>query len=206
MGLIQKYILPKEIDFNSALQEQVNASKDMVLVLCQYGQDNNNQLLSIIIENERKCRALKNQNMHELLDVFITPYDRESIYRIIDQLAWLALSVKHLATDLKIYNITIPENYFPIFTALDQMASALAEGFVFLSRKNLNEIVRIINEIYVLYDETVEQCTLTAAHHLENDDVKTYLAYREVLNQLKEVAQRIHVSANSLEDMAIKIL
>jgi hypothetical protein len=41
---------------------------------------------------------------------------------------------------------------------------------------------------------------------LENDDIKVYLAHREILIQLKEVAKRIHVSANTLEDMAIKII
>ena len=144
--------------------------------------------------------------MHELLDVFITPYDQESIYRIIDQLDWMALSVKHLATDLLIYKVTLPENYAPIFTLLKQMANALAEGFIFLKQKNLNEIVRTVNDIYGHYDKTVEQCALTAARHLEQDEIKTYLAYREILNQLKEVAKRIHISANSLEDMAIKII
>jgi len=206
MGLIQKYILPKEVDFNAALLDQVNASRDTVLDLCQYYFENDIQSLKKVIDDERKCRTFKNQNMHELLDVFITSYDRESIYRIIDQLSWMALSVKHLATDLLIYKITPCEDYNPIYTSLKQMANALAEGFVFLNQKNLNEIVRVVNEIYVHYDETFEQCSLAAARHLEQDEIRVYLASREILNQLKEVAKRIHVSANSLEDMAIKII
>ena len=43
MGLIQKYILPKEVDFNAALQQQVNASRDTVLDLCRF-----------CLENDRK--------------------------------------------------------------------------------------------------------------------------------------------------------
>ena len=206
MGLIQKYILPKEVDFNAALQQQVNASRDTVLDLCQYCLENNMSALKTITADERECRTLKNRNMHELLDVFITPYDRESIYRIIDQIDWVALSVKHLATALLIYKVECPENYRSIFTALTQMADALAEGFIFLGEKNLHEIVRVVNEIYVNYDGVVEQCAVAAANNLENDEIKTYLAHREILNQLKEVAKRIHVTANSLEDMAIKIV
>jgi len=206
MGLIQKYILPKEVDFNAALQQQVNASRNTVLGLCQYCLEDDIKALEMIKEDERECRTLKNQNMHELLDVFITPYDREAIYRIIDQIDWVALSVKHLITDLAIYKVKCPETYRPIFTALSQMADALVEGFIFLANKNLNEIVRVVNEIYVNYDETVEQCAIAAANHLENDEIKIYLAHREILIQLKEVAKRIHVSANTLEDMAIKIV
>ncbi len=206
MGLIQKYILPKEVDFNAALQHQINASKNTVLDLCQYCLENNRGALIKITDDERECRTLKNQNMHELLDVFITPYDRESIYRIIDQIDWVALSVKHLAIELLVYKVKCPENYSPIFTSLMEMANALAEGFVFLADKKLHEIVRVVNEIYVNYDQTVEQCVIAAAGHLENDQIKVYLAYREILIQLKEVAKRIHVCANTLEDMAIKIV
>lgn len=206
MGLIQKYILPKEVDFNAALQQQVNASRNSVLDLCQYCLENNRDALKKITDDERQCRTLKNQNMHELLDVFITPYDREAIYRIIDQIDWIALSVKHLAMELVIFKVKCPENYRPIFTSLRQMVDALAEGFVFLADKKLHEIVRVVNEIYVDYDQTVEQCTLAAANHMENDEIKVYLAHREILIQLKEVAKRIHVSANTLEDMAIKIV
>jgi len=206
MGLIQKYILPKEVDFNAALQQQVNASRNSVLDLCQYCLENNRDALKKIPDDERQCRTLKNQNMHELLDVFITPYDREAIYRIIDQIDWIALSVKHLAMELVIYKVKCPENYRPIFTSLRQMVDALAEGFVFLADKKLHEVVRVVNEISVDYDQTVEQCTLAAANNMENDEIKVYLAHREILIQLKEVAKRIHVSANTLEDMAIKIV
>lgn len=206
MGLIQKYILPKEVDFNDALLQQVNASRDTVLDLCQYYFENNTQSLKNIIQDEQKCRTFKKKNLRELLDVFITPYDRESIYRIIDQLSWMALSVKHLATNLLIYKVSLPEDYRLIFTLLKQMANALAEGFVFLGQKKFNNLAHTVNNINAHYDETFEQCSLAAARHLEQDEIRVYLAHREILNQLKEVARRIHVSANSLEDMAIKII
>lgn len=206
MGLIQKYILPKEVDFNAALQQQVNASRDTVLDLCRFCLENDRKALIAVKEDEHKCRELKKQNMHELLDVFITPYNRESIYRMINQLDWVMLSVKHLAADLLIYKVHCPENYQPIFTALTQMAEALAEGFIFLATKNQRDISHVANKIVLNYDEIVEQCAVASALNLKNDDIKVYLAHREILIQLKEVAKRIHVSANTLEDMAIKII
>ena len=48
----------------------------------------------------------------------------------------------------------------------------------------------------------VRQCAW--AHHLKEDPVRDYLARREIIAQLKEVARRIRVSAGSLEDMAVK--
>jgi len=206
MGLIQKYILPKEVDFNAALQQQVNASRDTVLDLCRFCLENDRKALIAVKEDERKCRELKKQNMHELLDVFITPYNRESIYRMINQLDWITLSVKHLAVDLLIYKVQCPETHQPIFTALTQMVEALTDGFTFLTEKKQQNIAHVVDKIYLYYDEVAEQCSVASALHLENDDIKVYLAHREILIQLKEVAKRIHVSANTLEDMAIKII
>ncbi|GEM_PF-678146 len=205
-SLIERYLLPKEADFNKALQNQVNASRDTILDLHEYCFEGNHEALIRIIEDSRHCRTIKNQNMRELLDVFITPYDRESIYRIINQIDWVALSAKHLAIDLKIFQIVCPDNYQPIFSSLREMADALAEGFVFLEEEKMHEIVRVVNEIYVHYDQAVEQCVLAASEHLNNDEIRIFLSHREVLMQMKEVAKRIHVSANTLEDMAMKIV
>lgn len=206
MGIIQKYLLPKEVDFNSALQKQVDASRNSVLDLCLYCQNNDRQALKAIIEDEHQSRALKSKNMHELLDVFITPYDKESIYRIITQLDWIALSVKHLVIELLSYKITCPHFYDTIFKTLAEMAEALDKTFIYLPQKQLGKILTNIESIHDNYDKTTKYCALAALRHLEKDDIKVYLAHKEILNQLKEVSKRIHVSANTLEDMAMKIV
>lgn len=206
MGFIQKYLLPKEIDFNSALKKQVNASKNSVLDLCKYCRHGDLDALKAIVDDEHQSRALKSKNMHELLDVFITPYDKEAIYRIITQLDWIALSVKHLVIDLLAYKVDCPEFYNKIFNTLSEMVEALDKAFVYLPQRKLGKILRNIERIHDDYDKTTKECALAALKHLEEDDIKVYLAHKEILNQLKEVARRIHVSANTLEDMAMKIV
>ena len=206
MGIIQKYLLPKEVDFNSALKKQVNASRDCVLDLCLFCQKDDRNALKAILEDEHQSRELKKQNMHELLDVFITPYDKESIYRIITQLDWIALSVKHLAIELLAYKVTCPDHYENIFNTLAEMVEALDEAFDYLPKKELDNILINIETIHDNYDETTKYCALAAVKHLDEDEIKIYLAQKEILNQLKEVSRRIHISANTLEDMAMKIV
>jgi hypothetical protein len=206
MGIIQKYLLPKEIDFDSALEKQVNASKNSVLDLCKYCQYGDLEALKAIVDDEHSSRRLKSKNMHELLDVFITPYDKEAIYRIITQLDWIALSVKHLVIDLLAYKVTCPSYYQPIFTVLSEMVESLDKAFTYLPKKQLGKILKNIEIIHDKYDETTKKCALAALRHLENDEIKVYLAHKEILNQLKEVSRRIHISANTLEDMAMKII
>jgi hypothetical protein len=38
------------------------------------------------------------------------------------------------------------------------------------------------------------------------DDCKRIIRHKDMLLQLKEIAKRIHVTANTLEDMAIKVV
>jgi len=38
------------------------------------------------------------------------------------------------------------------------------------------------------------------------DDYRHIIVHKEILAQLKDVAKRIHVTANSLENMAIKVV
>ncbi len=206
MGIIQKYLLPKEVDFNHALKQQVDASRNCVLDLCLFCQKNDRNALKAILEDEHQSRALKRKNMHELLDVFITPYDKESIYRMITQLDWIALSVKHLAIELLSYKADCPEHYKNIFKMLAEMVEALDEAFNYLTQKELGKILSNIEIIYDHYDETTKYCALAAVKHLHEDETKVYLAHKEILNQLKEISKRIHTSANTLEDMAMKII
>lgn len=206
MGFIQKYILPKEIDFDHALTQQAIASRNTVQDLCRYCMRNDIKALEVLLKDEHNSRSLKRKNMRELLNVFITPYDKESIYRMITQLDWISLSVKHLAIDILAYKVTCPEDYAPIFDTLIKMSTDLTTAMEYLPKKELGRIMNNIEAIHDNYDETSKACALAATRHLKNDEIRVYLAQKEILQQLKEVARRIHVSANTLEDMALKIV
>lgn len=206
MSFIRKYILPKQIDFDGALKKQAEVSCRSVTQLYQACIEKEESAFTAIESDEKQSRTLKKQNMKELLDVFLTPYDKESIYRIIIQLDWIARSVKHLTIDLSAYKVQCPPDYEPIFTALMRMAGNLEQGFSFLPTKDAGKLMEIIEGIHDSYDHVAKLCALKAVEHLERDSVKTYLAYRQILTQIKDVAKRIHLAADTLEDMTIKIV
>lgn len=203
-GFIQKYILPREVDFNAAFQRQTEATRLTVADLCSYCMHRDTAALVRIENDEHGCGEEKSRNMRELLKVFITPYDRESIYRVINQLEWVGLSVKHLALDLKIYSLDCPQDSLGILNQLHTMAEELSAGFSCLDKKNITQVTGIVNSIYADYDKAVELCSQANARHLQEDELKHYLAYREILLQLKEVAKRIRVTSSTLEDLVIK--
>ncbi len=205
MGFISKFILPKEIDFDSALQTQAGMTRMVVEDLHKTCINNDMTALNAITTHSEQARELKSKNMKELLDVFITPYDKESIYRIITQLDWIGLSVRHFKLEITAYGISSIHEYQPILEVLVKMATLLEQGITHLASKNPKTIAPDTELIHDKYDLVVTLCAQSVAHLLQQEDYKLIIMHRDILAQLKEIAKRIHITANTLEDMAIKV-
>jgi len=205
MSFIRKFILPKEVDFDIALQSQARIARMIVSDLHSACIDDEIKNLDSIIEHADEARTLKTKNMNELLDVFIAPYDKESIYRIITQLDWIALSVKHFKLEVEAYGVESIGSYQSIVELLLEMASLLEQCVTRLSAKSPRAISLDTDIVHDQYDHVVVLCARFVAALLKEDDYKQILIHRDVLAQLKEIAKRIHVTANTLEDMAIKL-
>jgi len=206
MGFISKFILPKEADFIAGLRDQSKITAEVVNALGRACNDLNSAALAEIRFSRNRGRELKDKNMRELLDVFITPYDKESIYRIITQFDWVMLSVKHLVTEIEVYEIKSLQDYQDIFVLLSKMAELLDSGIKGLAGQELRTIDAYTDKIHELYDEVVELCAKEKFKLLYKDDFKYILMQKDILMQLKEIAKRIHVTANTLEDMALKVV
>jgi uncharacterized protein len=203
MGFIQKFILPKEVDLAAALQSQTLATRKIVHDLYAAYILHEDEAFMAIKNDTSETRAIKDKNMKELLDVFIAPYDKESIFRIITQLDWIALSVRHFVVEVDAYhNKQELDVYLDIFALLKEMSSLLEDGFKQLSRKELPSIALIHDK----YDLVVEYRAQHVAKLLQKENCKYIILHKDILEQLREIAKRMHVTANTLEDMAIKVM
>jgi len=205
MSFIRRFILPKEVDFDIALQAQARIARMIVSDLHSACIDEEIKNLDRITGHADEARVLKTKNMNELLDVFIAPYDKESIYRIITQLDWIALSVKHFKLEAEAYGVVSIGRYQSIVELLLEMAGLLEQCITRLSAKSPRVISLDTDIIHDQYDHVVVLCAQSVAELLKKDDCKQILIQRDILAQLKEIAKRIHVTANTLEDMAIKL-
>ncbi|PCH84571.1 MAG: hypothetical protein COB26_12070 [Piscirickettsiaceae bacterium] len=206
MNFIHKYILPKEVDFNAAILRQAGITRRIVSHIQKACFENDISMLNPIIEDVATARDLKTQNMKKLLDVLITPYDKESIFRIITQLDWIALSVKHFHLEVSEYKLQSLDDYQAIAEKMLDMSNLLENGIGQLPTQNLTLISSNIDQILELYDQVISTCAKVSAQLLQQNDCVTIIRCKDVLMQLKEVAKRIHVAANTLEDMAIKVV
>jgi len=108
--------------------------------------------------------------------------------------------------EVQAYEITSLDEYQTIADVLVEMAVLLELGITRLSVKKPKVIAPDIDLIHDKYDQVVKLCAQAMSHLLDREDCKRILVHKEVLAQLKEVAKRMHITANTLEDMAIKII
>lgn len=204
-SLLKKYIIPHEIDFIAMLQEQALATHKIIedLYECFIGKDEKN--CQSILEDEHKTEIIKKRNMEVMLNAFITPIDRESIYRAVTQLDWIAISVKHFVQETKAYDVHKLTEYKTIFQLIYNASQALNEGFEALNEPQHTKVSRKADKARGLSDEISQQYINEMVELSKNRDLKQVFIYREILSQLKEIGKRLHISANTLQDIVVKM-
>ncbi|RLB50855.1 MAG: hypothetical protein DRJ42_18050 [Deltaproteobacteria bacterium] len=204
MGFIDKYLIPKQVDFVRTLGEQTAVAGEMMEALLEACAADDHNRLERVDELGNAARELKSRNMERLLDVFITPYDKESIYRMITQLDWIALSVKHFKLEATVYPDASLVSYSPAVETLRGMVQLLEEGLDMLASHDLRQIAASNRQIHESYDHVVTLCSRASAE-IADRELREVLSRRDLFRQLREIAKRIHITANTLEDMAIKV-
>lgn len=204
-SLFRKYILPHEIDFVGMLQEQSSATHNMIEDLYQCFINEDQSKCDSITDDDSKTKHIKNKNMNLLLNAFITTIDRESIYRTVTQLDWITLSVKHFVQETKAYEVNNLHEYKEIFDLILKASKALNKGFGFLSQGNNSKVYTLADETRDLTDKISQEYIIQMVKLSKNQDFQKVFIYKEILSQLKDISKRIHVCANALQDIVVKI-
>ena len=204
-SFIKKYILPKEIDFLSALNEHAMAIKKITDELHKCFIENNEKSCRSILEDQHKAKEIRDSNMKNLLNTFITPIDRESIYRVITQLDWIAISIRHFLIEAKAYHIDqLDAQYGIMIEKIQLQAELLTAGFKTV-KSDAVKTAQSAKRIRETYEELVDIYVAKMSELAELEDTKKIFAHKELLSQIKEISKRMRMSANSLEDIIMKM-
>ncbi|MCB0777394.1 MAG: hypothetical protein KDB99_13865 [Chitinophagaceae bacterium] len=207
MGIFKKlsgYILPKEVDFFGNLYSQCVLTQQVVSMLQDIyitKSKSTDQLESII----EKSGSLRKQNLVELNSVMITPVDKEAISRMYLSLDWIVLSIKHLNAEITAYNISSLEEYEKIIVMLHAEMKEMEKCFSLLKEKKFADVLTGVNVIIATDDELINEYSTQLALLITSEDIKHIIRYKDILAQLKEVSKRIHVTANSIQDIVFKL-
>ncbi len=206
MSFLKKYILPKEIDFFEAMLKHSKVIEGIVkdLELCFLEIDKS--ACERVLNDEANSKEIKKENIKNLLGTFITPIDRESIYRVTTELDWTAISIRHFILEINNYKIENLKEYSLIFHSLVDMSKALTLGFANLKDKKLQDVDRECDEVRSIYDKIVSEYILYMAKLSKESDIQKIFTHKEILFQLKDIAKRFHICANSLEDIVAKMV
>lgn len=204
-SLIKKYILPKEVDFISSLEKQSyiisSITQDLYLCFIEESEDS----CEAIIHDEHEAKKIRKKNMKELISTFITPIDKESIYRVITQLDWIALSIRHFVLEARAYEIKkLDSNYADMLKSIQTQSTLLNIGF-----KNIKISPKIVmkntQEIRNNYDYLTDLYIKRVAKLSKSNNIQEIFIHKELLSQLKEISKRMQICANFLEDIIIKM-
>ena len=203
--LFKKYILPEEINFFQELCEQAEAAKNGLDDLYRCFVEVRAVSCQAILGDEHKAESIRERNMNDLGRAFITPVDREAIFRAITHLDWIVISVRHLVMETRAYEIKNLREYENILLELRNCADLLCEGFTALKEKNMEETSRKADQTRNLAHKITETYALSMARVAEGEDIHLMFKHKEILSQIKSIAKQFHVAANTLQDITMKL-
>ncbi len=204
-SFIKKYILPKKIDFISAMSEHALIIKKMTDNLYKCFIQNNSNACSLILEQQKEAVEIRDKNMKDLLNVFITPIDKESIYRVTTQLDWIAISIKHFMLEAQAYGIyKLDSDFAQLIKLLQLQIQLLTAGFKTV-KKEPQSTAKNAQRVRDVYDELVSIYINNMAKLANSKNSNTTFSKRELLAQIKDTSQRMRITANYLEDIIMKM-
>ncbi|MGR9101468.1 MAG: DUF47 domain-containing protein [Gammaproteobacteria bacterium] len=197
-------IFPKTPDFYLLLQqqcEQVCISIDNLVDFIVVEDPLAGKLLK---EDEHEADRIRVRILHELNSAFSTPIDREDIYRAIASMDSIVTYCKSTYNEMKVLGLT-PDKYSKKMVAeLQTGVHALRQGFDCLGSQ----------------PEAVERHAFTARHSerriekmyrkaiaelFQGEDYLNMFKRRELYRHLSNAGDKIHETANVLQDIAVKI-
>jgi uncharacterized protein Yka (UPF0111/DUF47 family) len=198
------FILPREIDFfgNLCNQSAITLHITEILYHIYIVKSKTSAELNEVISG---ANELLTKNLIELDEVLITPVDKEAFSRAYLNLDWIVLSIKHLDVEISTYKISSLAEYEEIFGLLNSQMKVMNDCFAWLKMKKYKDVLLGLKKIVQLDDELIREYSRQLASLFNHDSVKHILRYKEILSQLKEVSKRIHVCANTMEDLVFKM-
>jgi predicted phosphate transport protein (TIGR00153 family) len=141
---------------------------------------------------------------HQLNSSFITPFDREDIYRLASNLDDVMDYMEAAADLIVLYQIDhLPKEVIRQVEVLERAAELTAEAMPRLrSMKNLNEYWIEINRLENQADQVYRR--LLAKLFGGEYDALTVLKMKEVIDQLEMAADAFEHVANTIESIAVK--
>jgi uncharacterized protein Yka (UPF0111/DUF47 family) len=201
-SLVRNFV-PEVPDFATLLGRQSAHVRKTIDDLVEYVRRPEASLRDRLHRDEEEAERLRDENMGRLNSAFSTPFDREDIYRAIEELDWIVVHTRRTAREMEILGVS-PDNFIrEICLEIQTGVTALQTGFAQLGSdtkaayRQAEAARGIDRRARNLYEEALGEL-------FKGDNVVEMLKRREIYHHLADGAKRVRKTAEVLQDIVVK--
>lgn len=201
-GVFRRFV-PEVPDFATLLAHQCAHVRATIDDLVAYVREPDPALQARLHRDEEEAERLRDENIARLNNAFSTPFDREDIYRAIEELDWIVVHTRRTANEMEILQVTPDDFLREICQEIQTGVAALAAGFARLGSdtqaayREAESARRIDRRARKLYEEALGQL-------FRGEVDLDMLKRRELYHHLADGAKCVRRAAEVLQDILVK--
>ncbi len=207
MDWLKRFLKPKQDNFMALLIQQGEYTIHIVDALQAYLKKQNDKKSTHARAVEKEADELQRILVHELMDTFVTPIDREDIFALSRALDNFIDYVYDTVEELEIFELAAPEPVIKIADLLHKMATELHMAITQLidypgvAQEHARRVKHLENQV-----EDAYRLSLAALFQGPQDihQVMEILKTREVLRHLSNAADQGDRAADTVMDIVVK--
>ena len=194
----------ESLNFYALLIRQAQVIRDAVEDLCAFCEDPTQEKGDFVMVKEKEADAIRRELVDDINRTFITPIDRDDLYRLSTSIDDLADYAWTTVKEVRIYDIQPDKNLLTMARTLLQMADGLVVCVEKLEKDHAGvaveatKVKKLENTLNVQFHQSI-------AELFETDDIKKILKYREIYSHMNHAADKGDFSADILLDIVVKL-
>lgn len=194
----------ESLNFYSLLIRQMTVIRDAVAALCDYCEEPSQEKGDFVKIKEKEADAVRRELVEDINRTFITPIDREDLFRLSSSADDLADYAWTTVKELRIYEIPPDEHLITMSNTLLQMADGLLLCVQNLEKdhakvyQEATRVKKLENTLNVQFHKSMTEL-------FAGDDFRRILKYREIYSHLNHASDKGDASADILLDIIVKL-
>ena len=194
----------ESLNFYALLIQQAQVIRDAVEALCAFCEDPTQEKGDFVKVKEKEADAIRRELVDDINRTFITPIDRDDLYRLSTSIDDLADYAWTTVKEIRIYDITPDAHLLTMARSLLKIADCLLVCTQKLEKDHAGvaaeatKVKKLENTLNVQFHQSI-------AALFEEDDIKKILKYREIYSHMNHAADKGDFSADILLDIVVKL-
>lgn len=193
----------KNLDFYGILTQQAQIVRDTVYALCAFCENPTRENGDFVKTQEHEADQIHYRLVDAINRTFITPIDRDDLFRLSTSIDDLADYSWTTVKDLRIYNIPPDKNLIAMVQILLQMADGLLVCVKHLPN-NHTLVTQEAKKVKKLENSLNERYHESIAELFASDDFKKILKYREIYSHINHASDKGDICADLLQNIIVK--